>query len=702
MSSVRDFHPVEANSRPYTARQQTKTVLGASGTGFKDILDAQSEFKPLDFKSRLKASGARDYGEDVADRNIGENGHNLELPQVQAFYAQETHSDSLRRSKWVSMADMSTYPRDVVAEEHISKPVSLDSDLRTKSLNSSSTSKTQRQRAATAGQKLAQRPTTSDAGRQDQSCDTNAKRNSKHGYTSERSKVGRLSYRGGSSLPLSPMNDSLDKSAEGFPTLFDQGVIPSPIVELRPGTRKSQSSKGGNPPAAIVYQKFDSDKQVPEQQDEHTGRPPSSQRSFPLKPSTKRRSGTASSVASSTQGYTAHSVKPSIASTVASYHTAIDTSPPNRHSQRQRADSTRAARRASLPVALVRPDSRDSTKVTGLPPSIKLDTIHPKHQRPESLTPSLRNPATEDIPEPVPPPRTSSLRHWSISSSTTPTTSDTSSNPFSHRPQSRNTATTSVDLGKDFFVYKNTSQLSVTLSSAAAKTPKSSAFNIDDYLSPDDNDDDDNSLEPRIPRGEGEEDLLFSAAGYGSGSQLPGLFDSLASSSPPPRHMAVLADDNPPFSSSSRPRSSTSLPPIFRKPFSPGTLSPRRRYILDTAADSDSDSDSNSDDARSWHGGDAGCTMASSPGGGGKGPGHTRRLSALGSRQPPSATPPEVIEEESDWGKVDPAAAARQRKEEKSRKRAGTASAAAAARRRALKGKGREGEGNEGLADVEC
>ncbi|KAJ9158125.1 hypothetical protein NKR19_g3647 [Coniochaeta hoffmannii] len=554
------FHSFRADE----LRPGLPSILGASGTGFKDILDAQSEFKPLDFKSRLKASGARDYGEDVADRNIGENGHNLELPQVQAFYAQETHSDSLRRSK------------------------------------------------------------------------------------------------------------------------------------------KSQSSKGGNPPAAIVYQKFDSDKQVPEQQDEHTGRPPSSQRSFPLKPSTKRRSGTASSVASSTQGYTAHSVKPSIASTVASYHTAIDTSPPNRHSQRQRADSTRAARRASLPVALVRPDSRDSTKVTGLPPSIKLDTIHPKHQRPESLTPSLRNPATEDIPEPVPPPRTSSLRHWSISSSTTPTTSDTSSNPFSHRPQSRNTATTSVDLGKDFFVYKNTSQLSVTLSSAAAKTPKSSAFNIDDYLSPDDNDDDDNSLEPRIPRGEGEEDLLFSAAGYGSGSQLPGLFDSLASSSPPPRHMAVLADDNPPFSSSSRPRSSTSLPPIFRKPFSPGTLSPRRRYILDTAADSDSDSDSNSDDARSWHGGDAGCTMASSPGGGGKGPGHTRRLSALGSRQPPSATPPEVIEEESDWGKVDPAAAARQRKEEKSRKRAGTASAAAAARRRALKGKGREGEGNEGLADVEC
>ncbi|KXX76113.1 hypothetical protein MMYC01_204824 [Madurella mycetomatis] len=41
-----------------------------SGTKYKDILDAQSEIKPADFRGRVRASGARDYGEDVADRNI--------------------------------------------------------------------------------------------------------------------------------------------------------------------------------------------------------------------------------------------------------------------------------------------------------------------------------------------------------------------------------------------------------------------------------------------------------------------------------------------------------------------------------------------------------------------------------------------------------------------------------------------------------
>ncbi|CAM1503202.1 Fc.00g079780.m01.CDS01 [Cosmosporella sp. VM-42] len=63
------------------------------GTGFVDILDAQGEIKPSNFRSRVKAAGARDYGEDVADRNLGENGVNLKSPAVQAFYAL-TGSDS--------------------------------------------------------------------------------------------------------------------------------------------------------------------------------------------------------------------------------------------------------------------------------------------------------------------------------------------------------------------------------------------------------------------------------------------------------------------------------------------------------------------------------------------------------------------------------------------------------------------------------
>lgn len=74
--------------RTVTGHSRTSSLLSETGSRFKDLLDAQSEIKPADFKSRVRASGARDYGEDVADRNIGENGIELQSPAVQAFYAQ--------------------------------------------------------------------------------------------------------------------------------------------------------------------------------------------------------------------------------------------------------------------------------------------------------------------------------------------------------------------------------------------------------------------------------------------------------------------------------------------------------------------------------------------------------------------------------------------------------------------------------------
>ncbi|KAH6635378.1 hypothetical protein B0J18DRAFT_418636 [Chaetomium sp. MPI-SDFR-AT-0129] len=56
---------------------------------FKDLLDAQSEIKPADFHARVKAAGARDYGEDVAERNMGANGSfNFDLPHGQGYSSQ--------------------------------------------------------------------------------------------------------------------------------------------------------------------------------------------------------------------------------------------------------------------------------------------------------------------------------------------------------------------------------------------------------------------------------------------------------------------------------------------------------------------------------------------------------------------------------------------------------------------------------------
>jgi hypothetical protein len=46
--------------------------------GYVDLLDAQSMIRPADFYSRVQATGAKNYGEDVADRNK-EHGGNLDI-----------------------------------------------------------------------------------------------------------------------------------------------------------------------------------------------------------------------------------------------------------------------------------------------------------------------------------------------------------------------------------------------------------------------------------------------------------------------------------------------------------------------------------------------------------------------------------------------------------------------------------------------
>ncbi|PSR78026.1 hypothetical protein BD289DRAFT_486228 [Coniella lustricola] len=55
------------------SRKRSESVASSTCRRAKDLLDAADEIKPRDFRSRLKATGAKDYGEDVADRNIRSN-----------------------------------------------------------------------------------------------------------------------------------------------------------------------------------------------------------------------------------------------------------------------------------------------------------------------------------------------------------------------------------------------------------------------------------------------------------------------------------------------------------------------------------------------------------------------------------------------------------------------------------------------------
>jgi hypothetical protein len=82
-----DIKPLPAPPRTAHAHSRTFSMRSEASKAFVDLLDAQSEMKPTDFRSRVKATGTRDYGEDVADRNMGENGVDLHSHPVRAFYA---------------------------------------------------------------------------------------------------------------------------------------------------------------------------------------------------------------------------------------------------------------------------------------------------------------------------------------------------------------------------------------------------------------------------------------------------------------------------------------------------------------------------------------------------------------------------------------------------------------------------------------
>ncbi|KAJ9138812.1 hypothetical protein NKR23_g8177 [Pleurostoma richardsiae] len=271
---------------------------------------------------------------------------------------------------------------------------------------------------------------------------------------------------------------------------------------------------------------------------------------------------------------------------------------------------------------------------------------------------SARRSQLSEIYEHVPM-RTSSAHHRS-SSSVSGTGSTTSSNPFA-RPPSRHTADTSVDSRQGLSNAISSSQSSLGSPGRKPRShpTKSVAFNIDDQLSSDDDDD----TSPRRPRGEGEEELLFKE-GFGlDGAELPGLGDGFGGAVPPPSLSAAQNVHRPRSPSNSR--AGTPFPSQhLQRP-------QQRRYILDTAAD---DPDSDSED--SFYGEAAGSSSRRS----------VNRLSAIGSLHGHNTddliAAGGLLEEEREVDKVDFFAAARMRKEAKMRMRA-----VASEQRRREKGK---------------
>ncbi|KAI2472967.1 hypothetical protein F4781DRAFT_381409 [Annulohypoxylon bovei var. microspora] len=112
---------------PTFVRNRNSSILsGDSGSTrrFVDLLDAQSFIKPADFYGRVKANGAKDYGEDVADRNLRENRSSVNPTQ-----AEELLTNTFTFSVHGDDKDVNRLPSS-------RKRHSMGSGLRTKSISS--------------------------------------------------------------------------------------------------------------------------------------------------------------------------------------------------------------------------------------------------------------------------------------------------------------------------------------------------------------------------------------------------------------------------------------------------------------------------------------------------------------------------------------------------------------------------------------
>ncbi|KAI0840704.1 hypothetical protein F5Y06DRAFT_261562 [Hypoxylon sp. FL0890] len=86
---------------PTFVRDRNSSIFSGDSSSTRrhvDLLDAQSFIKPADFYGRVKATGTKDYDEDVADRNICENGSTFNPGQALELYSRNfalgTQSDA--------------------------------------------------------------------------------------------------------------------------------------------------------------------------------------------------------------------------------------------------------------------------------------------------------------------------------------------------------------------------------------------------------------------------------------------------------------------------------------------------------------------------------------------------------------------------------------------------------------------------------
>ncbi|KAK8042543.1 hypothetical protein PG994_013026 [Apiospora phragmitis] len=522
--------------------------------GFVDLLDAQSTISPIDFHQRLQAAGGKIYGEDVADRNIRENGLNLDSPAIRAFYKAPSRAAPQPPS---AGPDAGADLRSRAKKRH-----SMGATLRTKSLPSSDKGVFP-ERTSSVMPSIPPEYRASKAKKNEESTAAKAsRRKSMPGYIV----TGIPASRSRTSSTASKQH-TRDQDADSFPAELQKrgkNLSAVPVAD-----EKSIKSYGNNRQSVLVenhrdsfvLSEFNSDEAdfgvarrisvvYPQMVD---GSRPKSMQSLGR--------DTASHNIVSVSGQS-----PSKRISIHSIQSPLQRNPPDLPHPGPRGpilEPGRSKRDLGSTSNLCVTTSHASAQLQEMRSpclgsshrrqnSNDSSSLHAKGRACSLASTTGRGARKLDIEESIPE-RTSSIRQWSMDS-TTATLSSMSSNPF--RPHSRHTANTSVDLmpyikgvnssretlGSAAYhtASENYSQPSVpALSPLSAqsgfneRTELRTNFNIDDELSSDDD-----GFSPRHPKGEGEEDLVFNPSGYGfDAGELPGLpnpLDLAASLERPP------------------------------------------------------------------------------------------------------------------------------------------------------------------------
>ncbi|KAI3337927.1 hypothetical protein F4824DRAFT_460685 [Ustulina deusta] len=500
--------------------------------GYVDLLDAQSMIKPSDFYGRVQATGAKSYGEDVADRNREEKGSNLDATKAQDIYSNSAGGE------WHSVISKDV---DDDSDDEPPRPLrirhSVSSGLRSKRTSSHTPdSFPKRTSSRLPPQNAADMPKVM----------TRIKSARSERAARRKSMPSFLASASGEALQSSSAGrEGKDRDHDVFPDSLRRHARSATLHEREYAKPNISSKRQSLAPSHVEIQSLqkrnDLDKPLP-------ALPTSSRNNSRRRTISHNNAVVESRLLAKRQSLQAiiSTSRGEIYEDTYRQKKSLQAAQPSsdRNSARRQLGSTTDLQDIFYSSPVQQPD--DISQV--ISPRAK-DTDNKSHSSQSNHLQkqnviSLPNPSFmvgSETGNPIPD-RSSSLRHWSLTSETAMST--LSSNPF--RPQSGHTTTTSIDFSPMFphahlndsippvpdipflkslqSIPKNTSTIaSPSPSLSIGHRRQSSEFILDDYASSDES-------SPSLSRSSYEKDLLFSEKGYGVfGDQLsglPGLFDA--------------------------------------------------------------------------------------------------------------------------------------------------------------------------------